>query len=183
MASSGVTTVARDAPPHQDAPNESSGRGVGLDVVRTTVRRLGGRAEIDTQRGKRTRFLLTLPLTTAIMQTLMVNVSGQVFLVPADIASEAVQLDADDLLEVEGRQMMVLRKELIPFRWFSELMNLPTTERQEAPTGLIVRIGDRRFCVGVDAVADQRESIVKAWTRSLEASEVSREVLCSTTDG
>lgn len=145
-----------------EAVSDLSGRGVGLDVVRTSVRELGGTVEVDTRKGEGTRFALTLPLTTAIMQTLMVDVGEHVFLVPADVASEAVQLDPDDLLDVQGERMLVLRKELIPFRWFADLVNLPIVTKQEAPTGLIVEISNKRFCVGVDAVTDQRESIVKA---------------------
>jgi two-component system chemotaxis sensor kinase CheA len=138
-----------------------SGRGVGLDVVRTSTKKVGGTVDIATQRGQGTRFTLKLPLTTAIVQTLMVGVGDHVFAIPSDIVSETLELHPGDIREIRNEEALVLRKEVIPFVRLNEVLNVPSQEHQENPIAVVVHSGGQFVGLGVDSVLDHTESIVK----------------------
>jgi two-component system chemotaxis sensor kinase CheA len=138
-----------------------SGRGVGLDVVRTSVRKIGGTVEVATQKGKGTRFTLRLPLTTAIMQTLMVGVGEHILAIPSDVVLETLEIHPQDIKEIQHEQALVLRKEVIPFVKLNEVLNIPRQKDQEELIAVIVNRGDRFIGLGVDTVLDHTESIVK----------------------
>ena len=138
-----------------------SGRGVGLDVVQTSVKALGGTVEIATKKAKGTRFTLKLPLSTTIMQTLMVGVGDHVFAIPSDIVLEILEINPQDLKEVHNEKVLVLRQEVIPFSKLGDVLNIPGQEDQEKPFGLIMHIGDRSISLGVDTVVGQVENVVK----------------------
>jgi len=138
-----------------------SGRGVGLDVVRTSIKGLSGTVEVATQKGKGTRFTLRLPLTTAIIQTLMVGVDKHLFAIPSNDILETLEIKSEDIKMVQNEQVLVLRKEVIPFVRLDQVLNIP---RQEDPRDLIAVIlyrGDELIALGVDMVLDQMENIIK----------------------
>ena len=138
-----------------------SGRGVGLDVVQTSVKALGGTVEVASKKGKGTRFTLKLPLSTAIMQTLMVGVGDHVFAIPSDLVLEILEINPQDLKEVHNERVLVRRQEVIPFSRLGDVLNIPGQEDQEKPLGLIMHIGDRSVSLGVDTVVGQVENVVK----------------------
>lgn len=135
-----------------------SGRGVGLHIIKTSAKELGGTVDVETQRGRGTRFVLRLPLTTAIMQMLMVGVGGHVFGIPADIVFETLETKTASIQEAAGGKVLILRGEVIPFVRLSEALNIEGSENLIA---LIVRRGDKFMGVGVDAVLNEMENIVK----------------------
>ncbi|MBI5589217.1 MAG: chemotaxis protein CheA, partial [Deltaproteobacteria bacterium] len=136
-----------------------SGRGMGLRIVKTSVRELGGTVEVETQRGRGTRFVLRLPLTTAIMQMLMVSVGGHIFGIPADIVHETLETKAASIQAAAGGQVLILRNEVIPYVRLNEALNIQ--EESENLIALIVRRGNKFMGVGVDAVLNEMENIVK----------------------
>jgi len=138
-----------------------SGRGVGLDVVKNSVKRLGGTVEVATQKGKGTRFTLTLPLTTAVLQTLMVGVGKHVFAIPTDTVVETLEIKPENIKEIRNEQVLVLRQEVIPFVRLNEVLNIPGGDDQENLIAVVIHIGDRFLSLGVDTVVDQVENIVK----------------------
>ncbi|MDD5094514.1 MAG: chemotaxis protein CheA [Dehalococcoidia bacterium] len=138
-----------------------SGRGVGLDVVKNSVKKLGGTVELTTQKGKGTRFTLTLPLTTAVLQTLMVGVGSHIFAIPTDIILETLEIKPQDIKEIHNEQALVLRQDVIPFVRLSEVLNVPGQKGEDNPIAVIIRIGDGFLGLGVDTVLDQTESIIK----------------------
>ena len=138
-----------------------SGRGVGLDVVRNSVRGLGGTVEVTTEKGKGTRFTLRLPLTTAVMQTLMIGIGSHVFAIPSDIVLETIEVKPQDIKELHNEQALVLRREVIPFVRLDRVLNIPAPEVQEEMIAVIVHRGDRFLGLGVDTVFDQTENIIK----------------------
>ena len=85
-----------------------SGRGVGMDVVRTNIKNLKGSVNTYSEVGKGTRFTLSLPLTLAIIDALMVNVSGQMYAIPLDAVSETTKIEFERLTDVKGRKACLL---------------------------------------------------------------------------
>jgi two-component system chemotaxis sensor kinase CheA len=140
---------------------ELSGRGVGLDVVRTSIKKMGGTINLATQKGKGTRFTLKLPLTTAILQTLMVSVGEHVFAIPSDIVLETLEVRMDSIKEIRNQQVLVLRNQVIPFFELNELLKLARQKEKKEFAVLIIYMGDSFVGLGVDAVLDQTENIVK----------------------
>lgn len=138
-----------------------SGRGIGLDVVMTSVKRLGGTVEVITQKGKGTRFSLKLPLTTAIIQTLMVGVGKHIFAIPSDIVLETLELKPENIKEIQSEKVLVLRNEVIPFIKLSDLLNISQQEDSKDMIALILYRGDKFIGLGVDGVLDQIENIIK----------------------
>lgn len=138
-----------------------SGRGVGLDVVQTSVKGLGGTVEVTTQKGQGTRFTLKLPLSTAIMQTLMVAVGEHVFAIPSDIVLETLKVKPEDIKEIRNEQALILRKEVIPFVKLNDVLNIPGREEQKEMIAVIIYKGEKFIGLGVDTMLDQMENIVK----------------------
>ncbi len=137
-----------------------SGRGVGLYVVKTSAKELGGAVEMTTQIGKGTCFTMKLPLSTAIMQMLMVGVGDHVFGIPSDIVVETLDVKLKDIREIQDRKTLVLRNEVISFVPLREVLNMPCRQ-EENYIAVIISRGNKFMAVGVEAVLDQVENIVK----------------------
>jgi len=138
-----------------------SGRGVGLDVVKTSVSEIGGTVDVATQKGKGTRFTLKLPLTTAIMQTLMVGIGNHIFAIPSDIIVETLEVKPEEIKEIHNEQVLVLRNEAIPFVTLHDVLNIPHQEDQNEMIAVIIYWGDTFIGLGVDTLVDQTENIIK----------------------
>lgn len=138
-----------------------SGRGVGLDVVKTVVEKLGGIVDVSTQKGKGSRFTLRLPLATSIVQTLMIDVGGHTFAIPSDIVIETLEVKPEFIKEIKDRQVLILRNSAIPFIELGSALNIHAQKRAENHTAVIISRGDKSFALGVDAVLDQTENIIK----------------------
>jgi len=138
-----------------------SGRGVGLDVVTTSVKGLGGSVEVATEKGQGTRFTLRLPLATTIMQTLMVGVGEHLFAIPSDTVLETLEVKPEAIREIQSGQALVLRGDVIPFVRLNEVLHLPRQEDQEEMLAVILHREDKFVGLGVDAVLDQMENIIK----------------------
>lgn len=138
-----------------------SGRGVGLYIVKSSAKELGGTVEMTTQVGHGTSFTMKLPLSTAIMQMLMISVGEQVFGVPSDIVIETLDIKQADIREIHTNKALVLRKEVIPFVLLHEALGISPPQGQENYVAIIVSRGNKFMAVGVDFVLDQMENIVK----------------------
>jgi two-component system chemotaxis sensor kinase CheA len=138
-----------------------SGRGIGLDIVRTATKKLGGSIEVATEKGKGSRFTLKLPLTTAVVQTLMISVGEHVFVMPSDIVIETLEVTPDDLKVVGQDMMLILRKQALPFITLASVLNISMEKKPKHQVALIIQRGDKFMAIGVDAVLDQTENIIK----------------------
>ena len=122
---------------------------------------MGGTVEMTTQIGQGTRFTMKLPLSTAIMQMLMISIGGQVFGVPSDIVIETLDVKQEDIRVIHTDKALVLRNEVIPFVLLHETMSISVPRDQENFVAIIITRGSKFLAVGVDAVLDQMENIVK----------------------
>lgn len=138
-----------------------SGRGVGMDVVRTNIKNLKGSISIFSEIGKGTRFTLSLPLTLAIIDALMVNVAGEVFAIPLDAVSETTKLEASKLNDINGRKAVTLRGEVLGLIELSELLNLPQEEHTDVLSIVIIHSNERRLGLVVDKLLERQEIVIK----------------------
>ncbi len=150
-----------------------SGRGVGMDVVRNNVESLGGQIEVESRPGQGTTVVLKLPLTLAIIPSLVVTVGGRRYAVPQVSLEELVRLRAGDptrrLEQVHGAEVMRLRGRLLPIVRLREQLGMeaPTAEaegegeKQKAVQVLVLKVGPHRYGLVVDEVLDSEEIVVK----------------------
>jgi len=145
-----------------------SGRGVGMDVVKTNVEAVGGSIDIESERGRGTIFRLRIPLTLAIIPALMVEMQGQRFAIPQLALSELVRLELgqdDSLVDVVDHTPVLRRREqLVPLLDLGSLLGLAPafTERGvNAVSVVILQLGGRGFGLVVDRIVDTQEIVVK----------------------
>lgn len=137
-----------------------SGRGVGMDAVRAGVQALGGSVEVETQRGRGTRFVLRLPLTLAIVRALLVSCGGERYAIPLAGVQEIVEVPAERVHRVGSYRATVLRGNALPLVSVHEALGLPAPEN---PGRLlcVVTGGRRRVGLWVDRVLGEGEIVVK----------------------
>jgi two-component system chemotaxis sensor kinase CheA len=136
-----------------------SGRGVGMDVVATSIRRLKGRIGIVSRPGRGTRFVITLPLTLAILPVLNLRLGAQPLALPLSCVHEIIAIDPAKVQRVGGRPALLLRGEVLPL---VDLAHLLGRARSQAPeVGVIAQSGDTRLVLAVDATLGQDEVMVK----------------------
>ena len=152
-----------------------SGRGVGMDVVRTNVERIGGKVEIDSRAGKGTTLRLRIPLTLAIIPALIVRSVQQSFALPQGALSELVQVppeQAGSMIEwIEDAPLYRLRGKLLPLVFLDHLLAAGTSRRRADDAESFIAVLDadgRRFGLVVDGLADPEEIVVKPLSASLK---------------
>ncbi len=139
-----------------------SGRGVGMDVVRTNIKSLKGSINITSEVGKGTKFTLSLPLTLAIIDALMVNVDEEMFAIPLDAVSETTKIEAVRLTDVKGRKAVTLRGEVLGIISLAELFGLPChMAEQDVLSVVVIHDNDRRLGLVVDRLLERQEIVIK----------------------
>ncbi|GEO99549.1 ATPase [Methylobacterium haplocladii] len=149
-----------------------SGRGVGMDVVKTNIESIGGMIDIATQRGAGTTFTIKIPLTLAIISALIVEASGQRYAVPQIAVLELVRIEAEGTHRVEhinGAPVLRLRERLLPITSLSGLMKADTDQAGGPVSGFVVvaQVGRQRFGILVDEVFHTEEIVVKPMSSKL----------------
>jgi two-component system chemotaxis sensor kinase CheA len=140
-----------------------SGRGVGLDVVATRVRALGGMLEIASTPGQGTSMTLQLPQTLAIVRALLVRQSGETYALPLTHVGETVHLQPEEIGAVKGRPVAYLRDEVIPLHSLRTLLSTNGTRPEGKRAAVILEVGEQRVGLEVDQLLGQQEIVVKAF--------------------
>ncbi|MGC4087060.1 MAG: chemotaxis protein CheA [Polyangiaceae bacterium] len=158
-----------------EAVTNVSGRGVGMDVVKTNVERIGGAIEIETRLGRGTTFRIKVPLTLAIVPALIVNAGSARYAVPQVSLLELVLVDAERtrqrIEQVHGAPVYRLRDKLLPLVFLNEQLGYETREECFAKRKVHVAVlmaGGRQFGLVVDQVHDQQEIVVKPLAGALK---------------
>ncbi len=139
-----------------------SGRGVGMDVVRNNIKNLKGNVNISTEVGKGSKFTLTLPLTLAIIDALMVQVNGMMFAIPLDAVSETTKIETERLTDVNSRKAVTLRGEVLGIVELAELLDQPmNTEERDILPVVVIHDNDRRLGLVVDRLLERQEIVIK----------------------
>jgi two-component system chemotaxis sensor kinase CheA len=152
----------------RDDVSEVSGRGVGMDVVKTNIARLGGVIDVQSERGIGTKMTLTLPVTLAIFRALLVKVHDQEFAVPLSAISEVLNLEGRTRV-VEGREVTTIRGATLPLCRLRQFFHLTTAASEGREFVIVARVGERRLGLVVDSIAGQQDIVIKSLGRSLES--------------
>ncbi len=148
---------------------DTSGRGVGMDVVKTKITGLGGSVHLETQVGKGTKTVIKLPLTLAIIQAILVRDSGQTFAIPTSQVSEIVRAKRGDIKSLGRRKAIIVREKAIPVVHLHKLLGFPGEEEEDDFELLISYIGDEETKLGivVDSVVRQQDILIKTLSDAL----------------
>ncbi|KHK02299.1 chemotaxis protein CheA [Desulfovibrio sp. TomC] len=139
-----------------------SGRGVGMDVVRTNIKNLKGTVNVSSEVGKGTKFTLSLPLTLAIIDALMVVVAGQTYALPLDSVSETTKIEVNRMTEINKRKAVTLRGEVLGIVELAEILELPQAQvKQEIAPIVILQDNERRLGLIVDRLLERQEIVIK----------------------
>lgn len=144
-----------------------SGRGVGMDVVKTNISRLGGVIDLDSEVGVGTKFTLTLPITLAILSALVLRVRDQTFAMPLNVVQEALLFDERAVRVVEGREVITLRGGSLPIVRLHELFGIGGAAPNTRAFVVVTALGQKRLGLVVDALEGQQDIITKPLGKSL----------------
>lgn len=139
-----------------------SGRGVGMDVVRTNIRKINGSVDLESEPGKGSQIIIKLPLTIAIIQALMVEVERSIFAIPLSTVIEAVRISRSDIKTINGREVLHLRDRVLPLIRLAQEFDIPTDKERERFYVVVAALGDRRVGVVVDELRSQEEVVIKS---------------------
>ncbi|MFN3396168.1 MAG: chemotaxis protein CheA [Thermodesulfovibrionales bacterium] len=141
--------------------SEVSGRGVGMDVVKEKITTLGGFVDIVTEMGKGTTFILTTPITLAILKALIVRVGKERFSIPLTSISETLVIEHKDLQTIEGKKVYNLRGEMLPVEGLDQVFGI-NRDNSDRSFAIVAGFGSRKMGFLVDEVLGQQEIVIKS---------------------
>ena len=143
-----------------DVASDVSGRGVGMDVVKTNIQKLNGNIEIKSSAGKGTSFVISLPLTLAILPVLLVQLGEQPFAVPLSMVREILPIQIEQVQEIGGKATMVVRGEVMPIYPISNLLGWAPERVPEY--GVLMQTGDHAFILAIDGFMGREDAVIKS---------------------
>jgi two-component system chemotaxis sensor kinase CheA len=153
----------------KEIATDLSGRGVGLDVAKTNIAKLGGVVDIASEIGIGTKMTITLPITLAIINVLLVDLCGQLFGIPLSTVEEAIALDESHVRAIEAREVLTVRGASLPICRLERLFESQRTRPNDRSFVVIVRIGDRRLGLVLDELVGQQDIVIKPLGKSLKS--------------
>jgi two-component system chemotaxis sensor kinase CheA len=141
-----------------------SGRGVGMDVVRTNVRKLRGIIDIESEVNVGTTVKIKLPLTLAIISGMVVKVNGETIVIPLNSVLEVVRMHIEDIKSINGKEVIKVRDQIIPLIDVDEIMYGKTHAKDDRVYQHVVTVGiaEQRFGIKVDELIGQKEIVIKS---------------------
>ncbi len=140
-----------------------SGRGVGMDVVKTNIEKLNGIIEIDSEVGKGTAIKMKIPLTLAIIQALLVGAQEEYYAIPLASVSETVRISLDEIYTVEGRNVLRLRDEVLSLVRLSDIFGVKQVyEPGEHTYVVVIGLAESKLGIIVDTLVGQEETVIKS---------------------
>jgi two-component system chemotaxis sensor kinase CheA len=145
-----------------DTPTETSGRGVGMDVIKTNIEKLNGTVELDSEPGAFTRIRIKIPLTLAIIQALMIRVGNELFTLPLSVVEETLRIHEHETSTIEGVEVIHLRDTTMPIFRLADLFNIEDASNDiEQSFVVIVTTGMQEIGIVVDELIGQEEVVIK----------------------
>lgn len=156
-----LSYIFRPAFSTADVVTETSGRGVGMDVVRTSVMRLGGTIHLDSEVGRGTTFTMQMPLSAAVQEVLLVNTANQTMAIPGRYVAELVEVSPDEYQTVKGRTAILLRGNFLPIVRLEEVLGFPPAESDSHRYVVVLSDGQRTLGVSVQEFVGRQELFTK----------------------
>ena len=138
-----------------------SGRGVGLDVVKTQIEKLNGSIIVTSEPGLGTKFSIRLPLTVAIIQGLLIRVGSEVYSIPIASVIESVRVHSDEINKIDNYEVLNIRNEVVSVLRLSRLFGIKNTQESEYSFIVIVGTTDKKVGVMVDALIGEEDVVIK----------------------
>lgn len=148
--------------------SEISGRGVGMDAVKRTVENVGGTLEIESERGRGTRFTLRLPLTVAVVNLLLVQIGEEIVGLPIAKVLGAVEASAEKLSKSRGAELLPVGGALLPVHPLADLLRMPTGTPAPVRPYVVMEGDAGKVALAVDKLLGQEEVVLKALSRPLD---------------
>jgi len=144
-----------------DQVSDVSGRGVGMDVVRTNIEKLKGTIELDSQLGRGTTLSIKIPLTLSIMSAMMVRIADELYAIPLGNILEIVRPENDQLSTIRGHPVMRLRDSVLPLLDAQRVFGVPADRRSEAPFVVVLSDNGKHCGLLVTGPVGQQEIVIK----------------------
>ena len=140
-----------------------SGRGVGMDVVRSKIESLGGHVDVETKIDEGSVFKIKLPLTLAIIQAMLVKVQDEMYAIPLGSIDSTINITPNDIKTVQNKEVIVLRGQIIPIARLNEVLSVPQGKSNEEDDifVVVVHVGDHKIGIVVDNLIGQQEIVIK----------------------
>ena len=145
----------------RDEVSDLSGRGVGMDVVQSRIRELSGVVQIHSETGAGSRFTIQVPLTLAILPTLLVEIDDDVYALPMVRVIEVLAHQPGNALWIDGQQVLDLREQPLPLLGLRDWLGVDPAPLSVS-TAVVLQSGEQRFCLTVDRVRGREEVVIKA---------------------
>lgn len=155
-----------------DKISDLSGRGVGLDVVKSKITSLGGHVEVQTELGKGSKFIVRLPLTLAIIQALMISIGNEKYAIPLSNIQNIEDVRKEEIKLVQKQEVIVVRNEIIPIIRLRDVLGLPKEEDKELMMGVIVKKGEKQVGFIIDSLIGQQEIVIKSLGKYLSGIDI-----------
>ncbi len=140
-----------------------SGRGIGMDVVKANIEKLNGIIEVQSQAGRGSKIRIKLPLTLAIIPSLLVGVSSETYAIPLVSVLETVRVFPQDIKCIKGREVILLRDSVLPLTRLDKLFGLPSTNGMSRGSSVVVvGVAEKRLGLIVDHLLGQEEVVLKS---------------------
>ena len=143
----------------KDQISDISGRGVGMDVVKTNIVKLNGRIDVKSVVGQGSTFTITLPLTLAILPVLIVRLGNQPFAVPLSMVREIIPITPRDVQQVSGRATLVVREEVLPVKTLASLIGWP--DSPSPAFGVLMQSAENSFVLAIDGFVGRDDVVIK----------------------
>ncbi|MBF8983073.1 chemotaxis protein CheA [Lutibacter sp. B2] len=142
--------------------SDISGRGVGLDVVKTKIESLGGIVEVQTSRWVGSKFIIRLPLTLAIIQALLVNVGTEKYAIPLNSIKEIITIKSNEIRKIQEQEVILYRNTTLPLLRMNKILQVnQQKEEQEDLTVVVAKKGEKSAGFIVDGLIGQQEIVIK----------------------
>lgn len=145
-----------------ESVSDVSGRGVGLDVVKSKIESISGNIEVETEINKGSRFIIRIPLTLAIIQALLVKVSEEIYAIPLSSINEITEIKSEDIRDIQGKEVVLYRGETLPIIRLKKILDLEDEVEKENLTVVVTKKGDKQAGFIIDGLIGQQEIVIKS---------------------
>lgn len=144
-----------------DKISDVSGRGVGLDVVKSKIESINGNIEIQSIKNQGTKFIIRIPLTLAIIQALLIKLSNEIYAIPLSSITEIINISKEQIRDVQGQEIFLFRGTTLPIIRLKEVLNIEDNRDNEELVVVVVKKGDKQAGLIVDDLIGQQEIVIK----------------------